>query len=182
MKILHFGYNNSSNHFISSTQEGLGLKKDGKLIGPTYGELIEVINYYSEVYIIYKVIKAFDNNKDYIGKYEVRRAVADIYANGTGTVYIDSQKDFGALKLESIINSLEFQDKISQGISFNTLLNVSHNDSYAFDGALKIKDNETVSVCALSHDAFENKKRLLKMCLSSMADMQEKIELTRKLR
>ena len=32
MKILHFGYNNSSNQFISSTQEGLGLKKDGKLM------------------------------------------------------------------------------------------------------------------------------------------------------
>ena len=182
MKILHFGYDRSSHPYGTFEQEGLGLKENGKLVGPTYGELIDVINLYNENYIIYKVINAFNNDERYIGKYEVRRAIADLYANGTGVLYIDKKKDYNSEKLETIINYDDFQNRLANGEDFIKILDVLPSDNYAFDGVLKMKDeNECINVCTIDHDVFEYKNSLLKKCLSSMSDMQEKIdELRRK--
>lgn len=177
MKILHFGYDRSSHPYGTFDEEGLGLKENGKLVGPTHGELICVIKLYNDNYIVYKVIKAFNNDERYIGKYEVRRAIADLYSNGTGVLYIDKKKDYNSERLEAIINFDDFQNRLAAGEDFIKILDILPSNNYAFDGVLKMKDeNECINVSTIDHDVFEYKNNLLKACLSSMSDMQEKIE------
>ncbi len=177
MKKLHFGYDNSSHPFGGVIQEGLGLTKNGKLIGPIYGELVDVINVYDENYIIYKVVEAFDHDENYIGKYEVRRALVDMFANGSGILFVDKRKDYNSEKLEKIINFDSFLNRLANGEDFINILEVVKSNSYAFDGALNMKaPEECARVCAIDHEVFEHKKALLKRCLSSITDMQEKLE------
>lgn len=168
MKKVHFGYENS-NRPVGSF-EGLGVSDEAK--GPIQGNFIGILNYMDKDFLITKVSLAYKTVENQVGKIDVRDAIADIYPDGSGVLYIDRQKSDECLQLENLFNDEKTKELLQKGVSINNIF-TGGILSFAFECVTK---SDVILATSIKHEIFEKKKQLISCCNHSFSDLQQEIE------
>ena len=169
-KIVSFGFDSSPNPTGQFEAPGLN---EHKTIGPIRGEFLGFIGYNGENYLVSKVIETYDS-EDQIGKIDVRRALADIYPDGYGKLYLDSAHTLGCRTFERILNSERTKDKLDRGISLDKIV-PDNSFPFAFNCVTQL---DYFNAIGISHEAFERKKALINGNYKTFSQLQEEIENT----
>ena len=131
--------------------------------------------YDGESYIVAKVTK--DEYRRYpllLNKFIVRPAIADLFPDGSGTIFLDQKETFMSKYLEDCFNDPLVKMKISNvNDIFKNFVGTSRaNIAFKF---LTLDDSFiTVSI---THENFERKNEELKKCNSSFSELQEKLSI-----
>ncbi len=165
-KKVDFGYDNSLNP--NGSFEGIGLT--GKGIGPISGEFIGVINVNNNNYLVTKIINSYKDECN--GKIDVRKSLADLYADGSGILYIDQRYSNDCQELEKILNSKPVKNALLKGINIK---DVFPSDFVPFSFDCVTKSNNIIAT-AIKHEVFEGKRNLISNCHNSISSMQQEIE------
>lgn len=130
------------------TGQGNGIAEE---IGcPIEADFLGIIKHNGEDYLVSRTIKTLGDN-DSIGKVTVRRATAEIYPDGTGSIFLD-------------INENEITKTMEEGLSTtfvneNSLTNIIN---HRYDGVINDmlqKENELLAT-SIRTDVFNEKKKV----------------------
>lgn len=174
MKKVNFGYNNSIDNGVF---EGIGLGSvvSGRTVGPVSGNLLGVVSLGNDDFLVSEVTQAFGNDENYIGRIIVRDACVDLFPDASALLFIDQQESVISRKLEELLNKDKEKAKIENGRSLYDICS-GNVPSFAYECAIHSSSDFPVSVVALKHDVFKNKKSNIAKCHSSFSDMQEIID------
>lgn len=128
----------------------------------------------------YIVAKTYDDDEslspELLGKFIVRPAIADMYKDGSGMIYLDQEESLVSQRLETYLNHSKIRDKIK-----------SIDDvSFWCDGICKTSnkvfkfltmDSDTIMTTSIIHEAFERKKKALEECRGSFSDLQYELNM-----
>ena len=140
MKKIDYGYNLSNNPVGSF--EGIGINPLSE--GPITAEFLGIIDYDGEDYLIGRTTLAFKDDPNYLGKITARRATAEIYPDGTGTVFIDMDENDKTRKIEEVLNEKD----IKEG-TLNKIVN------HRYDSVI---DGNEITATAIKTEVFDKKK------------------------
>ena len=143
-------------------------KNLGLANGVVSGELIGLFNFEDEDYIVTKVGNTFPDSKYEANKMMVSRAVADLYKDGSGNIFIDQAGSLVCKDFEELLNSEKARTLLERGVSITDICN-----GYPVSNAFRVLvDRYSVNAVAINHEVFENKKRQLSQCHSSFSDIK----------
>jgi hypothetical protein len=176
MKIIEFGFNDSDNPSCAR----LGIGMDCSSTGIVDGKLIGFVCTGEENYLVTKAIKCFKNNGDLEGKIDVRRAVADIFKDGSGTLFLDQKHDINCQKLEKLLNVPSIKDKIENGVSLDDICRYANIYNEKTDFSYNCATNEDkIFATAIKHNEFNKKKYLIDNCRDSFSQLAYKNEMVK---
>lgn len=165
MKKIEFGTDNGLRP--NGSWDSIGLSN-----GVLSGELIGLFNYDGDDYIVTKVGDTFQKSQYDENKIMVSRAIADLYKDGSGNIFIDQERSLRCENFEELLNSDKARSLIERGVSVADICN-GHLVSKAFDVLI---DRNSINALGINHDVFENKKRALLYCNKSFSDMMAEME------
>lgn len=171
MKKIDFGYNTASQP--NGTFEGIGISPNGWIVG---GELVDLVSYENQDYLISKVTQVFSGHEDLVGTIDVRRIIADLYRDGSGNLYVTDQKDYNCEVLRQIMERPNVKEQIEQGIS---LVELSSGVNPPSDSIKMLTSGPDLSVVGIKPEVFEQKRKLLQESSRSFSDMAAEIEMLR---
>ena len=164
MKKIEFGFANEQNP--RGSWEGIGIKP-GLLLNEAdyYG----VVNVNRDSYIVAKVTKD-DNNRypQLLDKFIVRQAIADIYPDGSGIIFLDQEQSNTASLLEEHLNNPEIKDRIS---SIEDVLKLSSGLALGARVFNLLTDGEKIITTSIKHEVFTKKNEALKYCHMSFSEL-----------
>ena len=168
MKKIEFGYSNDLEP--TGSHEGMGLKPGLFL---TDAEYYGAIKYEDNSYIVAKVTKdEYGRFPHLLGNFIVRPAIADMYVDGSGTIFLDQEESMISQQLEARLNNPQIKDRISNIIDVKNYC----NGVYMADRSFKyLTLDDSFSACSIRHEAFERKNEALKSCSGSFSQLQEEI-------
>ena len=141
MKTVDYGFNLSEKPVGSF--EGIGINE--KTEGPVTAEFLGIIRHNDgEDYLIGRTIMAFKDDPNYIGKITARRATAEIYPDGTGTIFLDINENDTTRKLEK-----EYNSKNTTSESLSSVINHRYDSVTA---------GEEIYATSIRTEEFEKKK------------------------
>ena len=165
MKKIDFGSDDSLRPTGSWKSLGLGN-------GVVSGELVGLFNFGGEDYIVTKVGNTFPDSKYEENDMMVSRAIADLYKDGSGNIFVDQGDSFVCRDFEELLNSEKAHTLLDKGVPIVDICN-----GYPVSDAFRVLlDRYSISAVAISHEVFENKKRQLSQCHSSFSDMMAEME------
>lgn len=169
MKKIEFGYANEKEP--KGSWEGIGIKQ-GMLL--TEADLYGFVKVGNNSYVVAKVTKdEYNRYQELLDKFLVRPALADLYPDGSGIIFLDQEQSLEAYQLEEYLNSPQVKDRIS---SIEDVISLS-NGVVPADKAFKLLTaQERVVTTSINHDAFERKNSALKKCHLSFSELQMRYE------
>lgn len=165
---VHFGYD-SSNH-PTGGHEGMGCLGE-KATGPINGDFIDFICLDSENYLITKITSAFPDSQHKVSKYDVRRALVDVFADGSAVLYLDGVQDYKCQQIETVLNMEKTKVMLEKGWTIREICEAG----FSPDGFNATK-GEVILATSIKHDVFEKKKNLIANCRKSISEMQQELE------
>ena len=175
---IEFGYSNDKNP--KGSWEGIHISPDLLLLSADYYGAIELGD---KTYIVAKVVEDEHNRyPELLDNFIVREALVDLYRDGSGILFLDQKKSAECEQIERFLNSPHVKDKIKD---HKTLIKECREIGVHFPfpsfSAIEQGHEKLVST-SITHEAFDDKYKLLKNSNQSMSDMQRRIEkLTRQL-
>lgn len=171
MKKIEFGFENSTNP--KGTWEGIGIKPNLLLINAEY---YGAIKYEKNSFIVAKVIEdQYGRYPHLLNNFIVRPAIADLYVDGSGIIYLDQEQSLESEQIEKHLNSEQVKDKIKDSKDIFTYC----NDVYPADMSFTFLTlGDTVITTSIQHDVFEEKNNALKSCRSSFSQLQQDYQLS----
>lgn len=168
MKKIEFYFNNQPDAL--GPVDGLGINP-GLLLPDA--EYYGAIKYEDNSYIVAKVTKdEYGRFPHLLGKFIVRPAIADMYADGSRTIYLDQEESLITKQLEARLNEPQVRDRIS---NINDIFN-NCNGVYMADRSFKFLTlDDSVIATSITHEAFERKNEALKSCRYSFSNLQEQL-------
>lgn len=169
MKKIEFGFSND--YDSKGSWEGIGIKP-GLLL--TDAEYYGTVKYEDNSYIVAKVTEdEYGRFPHLVGNFIVRPAIADMYVDGSGTVFLDQEENIVTRQLEECLNSSQVRDRIKD---IDDVLNNCYGVHIA-DKSFRVltMDSDTVLTTSITHEAFERKNTALKSCRKSFSDLQEQL-------
>ena len=101
MKKIEFGYANEKEP--KGSWEGIGIKQ-GMLL--TEADLYGFVKVGNNSYVVAKVTKdEYNRYQELLDKFLVRPALADLYPDGSGIIFLDQEQSLEAYQLEEYLNS-----------------------------------------------------------------------------
>jgi len=167
-KMVDFGYDNSMKPFGSNEGIGLGTKA----VGPVGGEFLDVVNYHDNFYLITRITDAFKGSEQYIGKIDVRRALVDLFPDGSGILYIDQNQSQDCRNLTIALNSPELNNALKKNARIRDILSTG---GVPFSFSCVTRGSRIIAT-AIKHEVFEKKNNLINSCSKPFSDMQETLE------
>lgn len=171
MKSVHFGSENSSNP--TGMHENIGVGEGNNII--VKGDFIGVINIGDNNYLVARTTMAF--NDDQVGKITVRRAIADIYPDGSGILYLDQLHSNDCKKLEELLNSNRAQTLLNEGKCVTDICD-AHMPDRCFDMLTSeqyLGQYADIVATAIRHEVFEKKKADINGRKDTFSNLQRKI-------
>lgn len=162
MKKIQFGYDNSKNP--TGAWEGMSIDGKTHLYEADFYGFIE--DKLSNNYVVAKVTE--DKEYQEISKFIVRPALADIYYDLSGTIFLNMEHTNLSENIEKMVNNLgddvsllsDIVDKLSEYIRLSN------------DKPLKVlSENEIIITTSILPNVFENKNVCLKSCHLSFSEM-----------
>lgn len=169
MKKVEFGFSND--YDPKGSWEGIGIKP-GLLL--TDAEYYGAVKYDDNSYIVAKITEdEYGRFPHLLGNFIVRPAVADMYVDGSGTIFLDQEETMVTRQLEERLNSSHVKDGIK---NIDDVLSNCYGVHMA-DKSFKIltMDSDTVLTTSITHEAFERKNTCLKDCRKSFSELQEQL-------
>ena len=169
MKKIEFGY---SNNMDSRGQwESIGINPYLTIIGADYCGAIE---YDGNSYVVARVTE--DDRKYYpalVGRLIVRPAIADLYPDGGGNIFLDLQESIDSTQIEEYLNQETIRRNIN-GVS--DIIAVTRGISKAPRPFDYLSMDERFIATSIPHEAFEQRKEAIKRCHKSFSDLQMSYE------
>lgn len=168
MKRIDFGFSNDFDP--KGSWEGIGIKPGLLLVNAEY---YGAIKYETNSYIIAKVGKDEYGRFPHLeGKFIVRPAIADLYVDGSGIIFLDQEESIISQQLESHLNQPQIQEKINDIKGVLNNCNEVHRADMSFE-FLTLGDR--IVTTSITHDAFERKNSALKSCRGTFSQIQEQL-------
>lgn len=165
-KIIHFGTEDSLHP--KGIQEKMGLPT-----GAIEAEYIGIISFEGDNFIITKAISCFNNSEDKEGQILVREGIPNIYSDGSGNIFLDQTQNESCSYLEQILNTPDIKRELENGVDVNYLTNTS----IPLPSITNLIDNgNMLSMIAIQHEVFEEKKELLRYAQGSFIELLEQIK------
>ena len=172
MKQIEFGYSNDIDP--KGLHEGMGIKP---------GLFLTEANYYGSIefdgnsYIIAKVIKdKYNRYPDLVDKFIVRDAIADMYVDGSGCLFLNQEQSITAQQLENYLNSKNIKNKIN---NYKDIFKLCNGVSPANKMFTLLEMESTFFATSIIPSAFEEKKEALKKCHKSFSELQRSLSETK---
>ena len=169
MTKIDFGFENSMNP--KGMFEGIGISGETK--GAIRGEFLGVFQMDDMNYLAARTTMAFKDEG--IGQIVVRRALADLYHDGSGNLFIDQLCGEDCKRLETLLNSNRAQEKLNKGARLIDICD-GYLPSNSFDCLTNVGEYASIVAVAIKHEVFESKRTLLERSRLPMSEMQRKIE------
>ena len=168
MKKIEFGHSNDFNP--KGSWEGIGIKPGLML---TEAEYYGTIKYEENSYIVARVTKdEYARFPHLLGNFIVRPAIADLYADGSGNIFLDQEESIVTRQLETHLNDPRIKDRIN---NINDVFN-NCNGVHMADMSFKFLTlGDRFISTSITHEAFERKNEALKKCRKSFSQMQEQL-------
>lgn len=169
MQKIEFGFANEANP--KGTWEGIGIKPNTLL---TEADFYGTVKLERDSYIIAKVTEdKYNNYPQLVGKFLVRPAIADLYPDGSGIIFLDQEQSLEAYQLEDYLNSPQVKDKI---FSIEDIIKLSNGVVPADKAFSMLTDQDRVVTTSITHEVFERKNNALKNCHLSFSELQMRYE------
>ena len=168
MKKIEFYFNNQPDAL--GPVDGWGIKP-GLLLPDA--EYYGAIKYEDNSYIVAKVTKdEYGRFPHLMGKFIVRPAIADLYVDGSGNLFLDQEESLTTQQLEARLNEPQISERV---FDINGVLN-NCNGVHMADMAFKFLTlGDTFIATSITHEAFERKNSALKSCRGSFSQIQEQL-------
>lgn len=132
-----------------------------------------VVNYGRDSFLVAKVIDdEYGRYPGLVGNFIVRPALADMYPDGSGIMYLDQEQSEFGQRIEMYLNRIK--ERIS---SFDDILKycdfVQRGNRF-FD---LVTDADCIIATSIRHETFETKNEALKNCRQSFSDLLRQYEL-----
>lgn len=172
MKKIEFGYANEIDP--KGSWEGIGIKHGMLLTDADYYGAIEL---HGNSYIVAKVVEdKYDRFPELVNNFIVRGAVADMYADGSGTLFLDQEQSFEAQQIENYLNQDLVKNKIND---FSDIVGYVKGLQPANKFFTLLSMNDKVIATSITHEAFEIKNEAIKNCRQTFSEMQKSLTETR---
>lgn len=172
MKQIEFGYSNDVDP--KGSHEGMGIKPGLFLTEADYYGAVE---YDGNSYIVAKVVEdKYNRYPELVGKFIVRDAIADMYVDGSGSLFLNQEQSLTAHQLENYLNSENIKNRIT---NLNDILNLCNGVHKANNMFLLLEMNPYFSSTSILPQAFEEKNEALKNCHKSFSELQRSISDTK---
>lgn len=165
MKQIQFGYSNDIDP--KGSHEGIGIKP-GLLL--TEADYYGAVEYEGNSYIIAKVIEdKYNRYPQLVGNFIVRDAIADMYVDGSGCLFLNQQQSHVAQQLESYLNKENIKSRIT---NVTDVLNFCNGFRRANKMFTLLEMDSYFSATSILKEAFEEKNTALKNCHQSFSQLQ----------
>lgn len=168
MRKIDFGREESNN------PKGI-FEKIGTDDGVLQGELTEFINIEGSIYLISKIESTFKNSTYQIGDYYVKEAIADLYADGSIALFLNSGNEEMCRAIQGRLNSAEMKRLINDGMPISEIFQ-TYVLPNSFIYLTLIDSPVPISTTVIDEHVFENKKQLINNCSQSISNMRQTIE------
>ena len=170
MKKIDFGYSNDINP--TGSYEGIGIKP-GLLLSDAdyYGSF----NYNTDNYIVAKVTEdKYNNYPQLLGTFIVRQALVDMFADGSGILFLDQQENQATRMFEDMLNRPNNINNIKNIDDVKKILKV-YNSTPVFRNVENNDTNYKVIATSIRHEEFESKNYYIKNCHSSISNIMKQL-------
>lgn len=172
MKRIEFGFANDDEP--KGSWQGIGIR-DGLLLTDAiyYGAVADVAD--GDNYIVAKVDKdEYGRFPNLLGKFIVRDALVDVYADGSSTLFLNQEVSDLAKGLEAFLNNEMFLGEIN---SIDDVIRLTGRAFIPASKSFKLVelDSKIVST-SITPEAFDVKNTAIKNCHKSFSDMQRSLE------
>ena len=167
MKKIEFGYSNDLNP--TGSHEGMGIKPGLLLCDADYYGAIEFDGNY---YIVAKVIEdEYQRFPQLLNNFIVRKALCDLYPDGSCTLMLDQNEDNITHQLENYLNDEEIKQHIETPDDLFKVFNSNiHRAPVSF--MLAELNRDTILSTSITSEAFEIKNEAIKNCHDSFSSLQ----------
>lgn len=166
MKKIEFGFSNDLNP--TGSWQGMGISDTVRIPRADY---YGAFSFEDNNYILAKIVE--DNNftidPELLGKYIVKKALCDLFADGSSIMMINQEDDNVCSQLNDIVNrenTVQYLDKTGDitSLPFYSPAPISFkiNEMMSYDH---------VTVTAITPQAFEEKNEAIKTCHSSISEL-----------
>lgn len=169
MKKIQFGFSNDNEP--KGSWQGIGIR-DGLLL--TDAVYYGAIGFDGNNFIVAKVDKdEYGRFPNLVGKFIVRDALVDVYADGSNTLFLNQEVSHNAQSIEMFLNNERIIGKINDISDVINLCDGVHYASRLFK--LVELDDEIIST-SITNEAFTTKNEAIKHCRYTLSDMQRMVD------
>ena len=153
MKKIEFGFANEKKP--TGSWQGTGINEQ---LAVTDAEYYGAVKFDGNSYIIAKVTEdRYGHWPNLVGKFIVRPAVANVYDDGSGIMFLDQEQSLRGRQIENFLNNPQFKDKIRNLDDIvNFIKNGISKNNEPFD-ACTIMDSYVAT--SIKHEEFEKIKK-----------------------
>lgn len=160
MKRIEFGFANEQDP--RGSWQGIGITEGMPLMAAEY---YGAINYGKDSFIVAKVLEdKYGRNPQLVDNFIVRPAIADMYADGSGVLFLDQEQSNIGEHIEQYLNTvkgrinsyediLKYCDFVQRGNKFFDL----------------ITDTDDIIATSIRHEVFEERNNALKNCRATFS-------------
>ncbi len=170
MRQIEFGFSNYQDP--TGQWEGMGIKK---------GLLLPIADYYGSIqhegnsYIVAKVTEdKYHRYPSLLGKFLVRPALVDSYADGSGVLYLDQEETEVSKLLQDELNDPRVKGKIKTIEDIQKIINKPSNRLIDFY-EMQFGGRGSIISTSIPHETFEKKNELIKRCHMPISRLMERI-------
>jgi len=149
MKKIEFGFANEKNP--TGSWQGTGINEE---LAVTDAEYYGAVKFDGNSYIIAKVTEdKFGHWPNLVGRFIVRPAVADVYSDGSGIIFLDQEQSLRGNQIENFLNNEQVKDKIGNLDDIvNFIKNGISKNNESFDNCTI---SDTYVTTSIRHEEFE---------------------------
>ena len=168
MKKISFGHSNEENP--KGSYQGIGINPGLSL---TEADYYDTLKYENNSYIIAKVTEdKFGHYPNLVGNFIVRPAIADLYHDGSGVIFLDQEETIVSQAIETYLNNPNIKDKIKD---YKDILTKGHGRLPADSSFEFLTMDNFFPATSIKHEIFEKRNELLKSCRGSFSELQEQL-------
>ena len=171
MKKVEFGYNDDRNP--NGQWKGIGISPDLGIINADY---YGAIKYDGNNYLIAKVVEDRNNRFPYLlNKFIVKPAIADMYADGSGNIFLDMEDSLESDQIQAYLNRENVKDNIKD---IRDVITYCHGTELADRTFTYLTLGDSFITTSIPHDNFQMRNDAIKSCRKSFSELQQSYQLS----
>ena len=172
MQRMEFGYSNDKNP--TGSWEGIGLKHGLML---TEADYFGAVKMDGDQFVVVKVTEdEYNRYPELLGKFMVIPAIADLYPDGSGNIFLSQEGNDVSEQLQTYLNRSAYKDTFTSVDDFIGAISGLSRADRSFDFLTNPNYNEgNIVVTSILPAAFEKKKNAINHCQGSFSSLSQQI-------
>ncbi len=169
MKKIEFGFSNDENP--RGSWQGIGIN-DGTFLSEA--EYYGSFGYDNNNYILVKVVKdEYRRNPELLDNFIVRKALCDLYQDGSAVLMLNQEKDMVCQQLENYFNNPQIKEKIH---SIDDAIKLCQGTYKSPDSFILAELRDTVVATSIIPETFDRKNEAIKNCHMPISELQTALD------